>query len=72
MKLHKEKHRPAVTQSDLSASMFNDVNLSGLRIDHGNPAGASIVNCRLEGMPINGVEAAKRSEAWKRFGEAAT
>lgn len=29
MKVHHEKHRMAVTDSDLSGSVFDDVNLSG-------------------------------------------
>ena len=81
MKIHCEKHRLNVTGSDLSGSLFDDVNLSGclnmagwrvlnvnlsgLRIDGANLAGASIVNSRLQGMTIDGIEVSDLLALWK-------
>jgi hypothetical protein len=42
-----------------------NVNLSGLRIDKANLAGASIVNSRLQGMTIDGIEVTDLLTCWK-------
>jgi uncharacterized protein YjbI with pentapeptide repeats len=43
----------------------HNVNLSGLKMDKANLAGASIVNSRLEGMTIDGIEVTELLAAWK-------
>jgi len=55
MKIHGEKHRMAVAESDLSGLLFDDANL----------AGASIVRSRLQSMTLNGIEVNDLLDAWK-------
>jgi uncharacterized protein YjbI with pentapeptide repeats len=43
----------------------HNVNLSALRIDKANLAGASIINSRLQGMTIDGIEVTELLAAWK-------
>jgi uncharacterized protein YjbI with pentapeptide repeats len=49
----------------MSGWTVHDVNLSGLRIDKANLAGAAIVNSRLQGMTIDGIEVTDLLAAWK-------
>jgi hypothetical protein len=49
----------------MSGWTVHNVNLSGLRIDKENLAGASIVNSRLQGMTIDGIEVTELLAAWK-------
>ena len=42
----------------------HDVNLSGLRIDKANLAGSSIVNGRMAGMTIDGLEVTELLACW--------
>jgi uncharacterized protein YjbI with pentapeptide repeats len=75
MKIDGEKYRMTVTKSDLSGSVFDDVNLSGstyenanlsgLRIDKVNLAGAVIVNSRLQGMTIDGIDVMDLLAVWQ-------
>jgi uncharacterized protein YjbI with pentapeptide repeats len=102
MNIHCEKHRMSVTGSDLSGSVFDDVNLSGRTYENVNMsggkyhnvnlagcsfegrnmsgwtvqdvnlsglrinlAGTSIVNSRLQGMMIDGVEVTDLLAAWR-------
>ena len=41
------------------------MNLSGLKIDRANLAGALIVNSRLDGMTIDGIEVTELMAAWE-------
>jgi uncharacterized protein YjbI with pentapeptide repeats len=41
MKIHSEKHRLNVHESDLSGSIFDDVNLSGCTYENVNMSGAA-------------------------------
>ena len=65
MKIERQKDRLDVHDSDLSGSVFDDVNmsgwrahdvnLSGLRIGKANLAGATILGGRMEGMTIEAI-----------------
>ena len=75
MKIEGERQRISVTKSDVSGSLFDDVNMSGwsvhnvnpsgLRIDKANLAGCTIANTRLAGMTIDGIEVTELLAAWK-------
>jgi hypothetical protein len=49
----------------MSGWSVHNVNLSGMRIDKANLASCSIVNGRLAGMTIDGVEVTELLAAWK-------
>ena len=65
MKLHQAKHRLDVHHSDLSGSVFDDVNLAGLKITKANLAGASIGDSFLDGMTIDGIAVTELPAAWQ-------
>src|SRR5262249_40035601 len=59
MKIHNERHRLHVTVSDLSGSLFDDVNLSGSAHENANMSGGSYHNinlsrCTLEDLNMAG------------------
>jgi uncharacterized protein YjbI with pentapeptide repeats len=75
MDLHEKKQRLDVKKSDVSGSSFDDVNmsgwrvnyvnLSGLRVTKANLAGASITESHYEGMTINGIAVTDMMAAYK-------
>ena len=53
MKIHMEKHRLDVSKSDLSGSVFDDVNLSGGTYENVNLSGGSYHNINLSGCTFD-------------------
>ncbi len=53
MKIHGEKHRMDVHNSDLSGSVFDDVNLSGCTYENVNMAGGKYHNINLSGCAFH-------------------
>ena len=49
MKLHERKERLEVGKSDLSGSVFDDVNLSGCTFHNVNLSGASVDDVNMSG-----------------------
>jgi len=53
MKIHHEKHRLTVSGSDLSGSVFDDVNLSGCTYENVNLSGGTYHNVNLSGLRLD-------------------
>ena len=70
MKIEGEKHRVEAHNADLSGSVFDDINPSGLRVKQANLAGVSIVGGRREGMTIEGVSVLDMLSCWRAAHEA--
>ena len=58
MHIHQTKHRIDVKGSDLSGSIFEDVNLSGSTLRDVNMSGWHVSTVNLAGLRKSGVEAA--------------
>ena len=55
MKLHERKERLEVGKSDLSGSVFDDVNLSGCTFHNVNLSGASVDDVNMSGWRVHRV-----------------
>jgi uncharacterized protein YjbI with pentapeptide repeats len=55
MKLHERKERLEVGKSDLSGSVFDDVNMSGSTFHNINLSGASVDDANMSGWRVNSV-----------------
>jgi uncharacterized protein YjbI with pentapeptide repeats len=55
MKLHEAKERLDVSKSDLSGSVFDDVNMSGCTLHNINLSGASVDDANMSGWRVNNV-----------------
>src|SRR4029077_3727017 len=55
MKLYEHKERLEVGKSDLSGSVFDDVNMSGCTLHNINLSGASIDDANMSGWRVNSV-----------------
>src|SRR5262245_27354358 len=55
MKIHQERHRLNVTNSDVSGSLFDDVNLSGCTYENVNMSGGTYHNINLSGCSFDDV-----------------
>ena len=53
MKIHEQKDRLAVTKSDISGSLFDDVNLSGATYENVNMSGGKYHNINLSGCSFD-------------------
>jgi uncharacterized protein YjbI with pentapeptide repeats len=53
MKIHQQKHRLHVTDSDLSGSVYDDVSLSGSSYENVNMSGGTYHNVNLSGCTFD-------------------
>lgn len=67
VKIGDAKHRPEVTEADISASVFRDVNLSGSRFADCDMSGSQLDDVNLTGLRLTNANLAGASISRSRY-----